>query len=133
VGGGDLSRLPDSWKGLPDGERVKRVQGVVRTLAATAGHFHNLGVVHRDLKPSNVLLRPNGSLVIADFGISKIVPAPSAVPTPVNASPATIKAYTAIYASPHQKKFLPADRRDDVYALGVIWYQLLRGDLTLER
>jgi formylglycine-generating enzyme required for sulfatase activity len=134
IEGGDLSALPDSWKGLPDGERVGRVHGVIRTLAATAGHFHALGVVHRDLKPSNILRRADGALVVADFGISKIVPDGAvALPTPANSGTATPRAYTALYASPEQKKFQPANRRDDVYALGVLWYQLLRGDLTLER
>ncbi len=134
LAGGDLSSLPEAWKSLPDAERVKQVHAVIRTLAATAGHFHKLNVVHRDLKPSNVLRRPDGSLVIADFGISRIVPVGLAnAPTPLNSATATIRAYTALYASPQQKKFRPADRRDDVYALGVLWYQLLRGDLTLER
>jgi serine/threonine protein kinase len=134
VAGGDLSRLPEQWTTLPDGDRVNRVQGVISALAATVGHFHGLGVVHRDLKPSNVLVRPDGSLVVADFGISRIVPTEIAgSPTPANSGTATIRAYTALYASPQQKKFHPADRRDDVYALGVLWYQLLRGDLTLER
>ena len=54
-------------------------------------------------------------------------------PTPTNATNATIRAYTAAYASPQLKRFDKADRRDDVYALGVLWYQLLRGDLSLER
>ncbi len=134
IAGGDLSRLPETWTKLPPAERVKQVQEVVRTLAATVGHFHNLGVVHRDLKPSNVLLRPDRSLVVADFGISRILPTEAgAVSTPTNSALATIRAYTPAYASPQQKKFLPADRRDDVYALGVLWYQLLWGNLNLER
>ena len=134
IAGGDLSRLPETWTKLPPAERVKRVQEVVRTLAATVGHFHNLGVVHRDLKPSNVLLRPDRSLVVADFGISRILPAGAGTaPTPTNSALATIRAYTPAYASPQHKKFLLADRRDDVYALAVLWYQLLRNDLSLER
>jgi serine/threonine protein kinase len=137
ISGGDLSRLAEAWKRLVAEERVQRVGRAIQTLAKTTGHFHNLGVVHRDLKPSNILLREIGTgdgLVIADFGISKIVPTgSSSLPTPANSGTATIQAYTALYASPQQKRFLPADRRDDVYALGVLWYQLLRGDLTLER
>jgi len=134
VAGGDLSSLPEAWATLPDAERVDRAHAMIRTLAATTGHFHKLGVIHRDLKPSNVLRRPGGSLVIADFGISRIVPAELAnLPTPANSATATIRAYTALYASPQQKKFRTPDRRDDVYALGILWYQMLRGDLTLER
>jgi serine/threonine protein kinase len=138
IEGGDLSRLLEAWKALPDAERVKRIHGAIRGLATTVGHFHTIGVVHRDLKPSNILLRKTANNkyqpVIADFGISKIVPAAIAKgPTPTNATTSTIQAHTILYASPQQKKFRPADRRDDVYALGVLWYQLLRGDLTLER
>lgn len=137
IDGGDLSRLSERWRGVPAGERIKQADRVIRTLARTAGHFHSLGVVHRDLKPSNILLRKSETgykLVIADFGISKLVPTGgSALPTPANSGAATIRAYTALYASPQQKKFQPADRRDDVYALGVLWYQLLRADLSLER
>jgi serine/threonine protein kinase len=137
IGGGDLSRLPEKWVSLPDPDRVKKVRQIIRELAETIGHFHALGVVHRDLKPSNILLRETKAgydLVVADFGISKILPAamPSAS-TPRVASLATIQAFTAVYASPQQKKAMPPDRRDDVYALGVLWYQLLRGDLSLER
>ena len=135
--GGDLSRLPQAWKSLPDADRVKRVQAVVRNLAATVGHFHKIGVVHRDLKPSNVLLRKTANNkyqpVVADFGISELVPAHEMVSTLTNSTSARIRAYTALYASPQQKRFQAADRRDDVYALGVLWYQLLRNDLTLER
>jgi serine/threonine protein kinase len=136
VSGGDLSRLSKAWEKLSNVERVKRIQVVIRTLATTAGHFHELGVVHRDLKPSNILLRKTAAghkLVIADFGISKIVLAGGNASTPSGASLVTIRAYTPVYASPQQKRGLPADKRDDVYSLGVLWYQLLRGDLTLER
>ncbi|MBP3955650.1 protein kinase [Gemmata sp. G18] len=136
IGGGDLSRLPGEWNGLPGAKRIQRIQGAIRALAATAGQFHKLGVVHRDLKPSNVLIRNTGEgpkLVIADFGISKIVQPVGHVRTPSGSALVTIRAYTPVYASPQQKRGLPADVRDDVYSLGVLWYQLLRGDLTLER
>lgn len=131
--GGDLSRLPDEWKNLSNADRVRRVREMIRSLSATVGHFHNLSVVHRDLKPSNVLRRTDGSLAVADFGISKILPASGTTATPRNASQATIFAYTANYASPQQKRRLPHDLRDDIYSLAVLWYQLLRADLTLER
>ncbi len=140
IGGGDLSSLPATWQNLPNGERVSRIRHEMERLARAVGHFHRLDppVVHRDLKPSNILLRRRGAeveLLVADFGIGQILPselnpALRSLPSPVMS---TMRAYSAIYASPQQKKFLKADRRDDVYALGVIWYQLLRGDLTLER
>jgi serine/threonine protein kinase len=97
-------------------------------------------LVHRDLKPANILVQrgPEGkfSLRVADFGISSVAAShalgeDARTPT-CRASPLTTAvrgAYTPIYASPQQIKGEPADPRDDVHALGVIWYQMLTGEL----
>ncbi len=140
--GGDLCTLLPRWQKLDEPERLRRVHRAVEYLARSAGHFHRLDppVVHRDLKPSNILLKrgETGKYVplIADFGIGQIL-APdqaAAVPaTPAGGEMPTIRAFTPQYASPQQKRGLKPDRRDDVYALAVIWYQLLRGDFTLDR
>jgi formylglycine-generating enzyme required for sulfatase activity/serine/threonine protein kinase len=113
---------------------------VVRRLASTVAFAHQHGLVHRDLKPSNVLVqRTEGnkfSLHVADFGIGGLAARQSlqaqwtrhtsrsqAMPTAVRG------AYTPLYASPQQVQGERPDFRDDVHALGVIWYQLLTGDL----
>ena len=125
----------DVWKPLADGDRVRAVPTAMIDLARTAGHFHRLDVIHRDLKPANVLCRPlpgGDKLAIADFGISKVVPAGLDAPTPAYSAQQTSRAYTEMYGS-QQRRFLPADKRDDVFALAVIWHQLLRGDVQLPR
>jgi formylglycine-generating enzyme required for sulfatase activity len=118
---------------------------VIHTLAQIVGRFHRLdpAVVHRDLKPSNILLTKmaDGSyrLRIADFGIGstaanwaldqeRLQTRPSAaLPT------ALLGSHTPLYASPQQRQGLGPDPRDDVFALGVLWYQLLLGNLASER
>jgi formylglycine-generating enzyme required for sulfatase activity len=118
---------------------------VIQELAHTVGQFHRLAppVVHRDLKPGNILLSrgPTGHalLQITDFGIGgtastwaldqerrNTLPT-AALPT------ALVGSHTPLYASPQQRQGARADPRDDVFALGVLWYQLLIGNLTSER
>jgi serine/threonine protein kinase len=97
-------------------------------------------VVHRDLKPANVLIQRAGPhrYLVADFGIGDMAARRSldqslrgtsqgALPTML------VGAHTPLYASKQQKNGDPADVRDDVFALGVIWYQLLVSDLGSER
>lgn len=117
-----------------------RVADWIRELTRTVAHFHHLqpAIVHRDLKPANILVQPlaNGGrrLKIADFGIGGIVAARVLAQTrqaPRSAQLTLLRgAYSPLYASPEQERGLPADPRDDVHALGVLWFQLLQGDWT---
>ena len=138
--GGELTAAFDEWKSLDKPARVRAVHATMIDLARTVGHFHGLGVIHRDLKPANILrrrLKGGGHKpVIGDFGISKVVPSESDAArrsTPDHSAHHTIRAYTEMYASPQQRRFLAADKRDDVFALAVIWHQLLRGDVQMPR
>jgi serine/threonine protein kinase/DNA-directed RNA polymerase subunit RPC12/RpoP len=93
-------------------------------------------VVHRDLKPANILLQPtpNGPVPrVTDFGIGGVA-APAAVSISVRAAltGSVAEAHTPIYSSPEQRRGSKADPRDDVYALGVIWYHMLTGHLSRE-
>lgn len=139
IDGGDLSGVLAEWRGMAGLEHVRLVHGTVHDLCRIVGHFHRLPspVIHRDLKPANVLRRSGGQLVVADFGISKVVPPEREAAlrsTPSVKSLGTVAGYyTQMYASPQQKRQEKADRRDDVFSLGVIWYQLLVGDLSAER
>jgi serine/threonine protein kinase len=78
--------------------------------------IHTAGVVHRDLKPGNIMLRDNGTIALIDFGISHSTRAGA----PASASPDSISG-TPYYMSPEQA-------RGDLYALGVILYQMLTGE-----
>ena len=114
------------------------------TLTQAVGFAHRLSppVVHRDLKPQNILLqKADGKLQlkVADFGIGGIAAAKEIEGRPASdtaqaASGLTQSAGTCtpLYASPQKRRFGPPDPRDDVYALGVIWFQMLLGDVTKE-
>jgi serine/threonine protein kinase len=115
---------------------------VVQRLASTVAFAHQHGLVHRDLKPAKILVRRSEandfSLHIADFGIGGLTARHSLQgqagrpTTPSQAMPTAARgAYTPLYASPQQIRGERADPRDDVHVLGVLWYQLLTGDLGL--
>jgi len=91
------------------------------------------------LKPSNILVerRPDGKIVlrVTDFGIGGLAAQPvlersRSSPLEENMASVLTGSYSPLYASPQQMRGDNPDPRDDVYALGVIWYQLLTGDLT---
>jgi formylglycine-generating enzyme required for sulfatase activity/serine/threonine protein kinase len=143
VEGGDLTGLIHELH--HNGRRsVSYVATVVLRLAKIVAFAHRLDepIVHRDLKPANILWQrtPDGKLQlkIADFGIGgrvadaalrKLSSRPSSHAESLTT--ALRGAHTPLYASPQQVRGELPDPRDDVYALGIIWYQLLTGDLTM--
>ena len=90
---------------------------LVRTLAEAVGFAHSRGVVHRDLKPANVLLADDGTPKVADFGIARVQG--SNTPGEVAGTPH--------YMAPEQARGDAVDARADVYALGVILFELVTG------
>lgn len=86
---------------------------------------HDKGIVHRDVKPGNLLVRPNGTLVLTDFGIAR-----SALVGQLTAAGAVLG--TASYISPEQATGGVATPASDVYALGVVAYQCLSGRRPFE-
>ncbi|HEV3384710.1 MAG TPA: protein kinase, partial [Gemmata sp.] len=118
---------------------IDTVAKIVRKLAGVLSHTHRLNppIVHRDLKPANILVERRDNSVIlrvADFGIGGTASRSNIESSKRGDIEAereiAIGAHSILYASPEQKAGRLPDPRDDVHALGVIWYQLLTGDLT---
>jgi serine/threonine protein kinase len=141
IAGGDLGGLIQEWHRTAGGVRPDKAAKVMLRLAEIVGFAHRLipPIVHRDLKPANVLVQKKDkgiALKVADFGIGGVAVGQAVAESRGDSTKALLAAtvargsYTALYASPQQMAGLPADPRDDVYALGVIWFQLLTGDLA---
>ena len=93
---------------------------ILTQILSALGYSHRLGVVHRDIKPANIILLPDGSVKVADFGIAHIE---SSELTQVGAVLGTPS-----YMSPEQIQGLPIDGRSDLFSVGVILYQFLTGE-----
>ncbi len=118
VPGQSLERLLDTKGHLPPEDAIR----IVRQLALGLAAAHQRGVVHRDLKPANVLMTEDGEARITDFGVAR-----SAGSTGITVSGVIIG--TPEYLSPEQARADPVDGRSDLYALGLIFFEMLTGTL----
>ena len=88
-------------------------------IAAALGAVHGAGLCHRDLKPANVMMRPDGRIVLIDFGLAMSMDSSHDVAGEVRGSP--------YYISPEQAEGAAVDQRSDLYSLGIIFYEMLTG------
>ena len=92
-------------------------------------YAHEQGVVHRDIKPENILLEKSGRVKIADFGIAKMMGVGDGRQALTGAKDVV---GTPHYMAPEQlEKPLTVDHRADIYSLGVVFYEMLTGELPL--
>ncbi|ADP78171.1 Stk1 family PASTA domain-containing Ser/Thr kinase [Pseudofrankia inefficax] len=101
----------------------RRAMEITSDICAALDYSHRLGIIHRDVKPANVMLSPDGSVKVMDFGIAK---ANNATSSTMTATQAVIG--TAQYLSPEQAQGKKVDARSDVYSTGVLFYELLTGE-----
>jgi len=101
---------------------VELAEMIVCEVAAALEHAHSLGVIHRDVKPDNVMIRNDGLVKLMDFGIAQIVDKERMTVTgQLLGSPA--------YMAPEHVDGKPLDFRTDVFAVGILLYQLATGQL----
>lgn len=104
---------------------------IISTICEALKYAHGKGVVHRDIKPENILLGEDGTVKVADFGIAKIVDA--SVRTPTLTATRQVLGSVHYLAPEHLEAPAEVDHRVDLYALGVMLYELLTGQLPLGR
>lgn len=95
--------------------------GIVRDVAAGLAVMHDLNLVHRDIKPANIMIRPNGDACLMDFGLAR----PTGDLSQITSAQAILG--TPIYIAPEIYDGKRATPRSDVYALGVVMYEMLVG------
>jgi ligand-binding sensor domain-containing protein len=105
---------------------LRTLARIMAQVGGAVDYAHSHGVVHRDIKPSNVLVDRQGNTFLTDFGIARLV----AETAQFTASGAIIG--TPAYMSPEQGLGQPADHRSDIYALGVMLYEMVTGRVPFE-
>src|SRR5579871_2631937 len=103
---------------------VEQVVAIGLQLADTLEYVHQQGVVHRDVKPENILIRPDGQVTLTDFGIATRMGSHR-----LTLSHLSDAVGTPEYMAPEQVRGERSDARTDVYALGVVLYELLTGEV----
>jgi serine/threonine protein kinase len=105
---------------------------IVPQLCDALQYAHDHGVVHRDIKPENILIDTQGRLKLTDFGLAKMINTDNHIPGGSLTQSGTILG-TMHYMAPEQFEGTKVDHRADIYAVGVVLYEMLTGGLPLGR
>src|SRR5258708_37754047 len=96
-----------------------KVDSLLRQIADALDYAHHKGIIHRDLKPGNVLLDESGDAFLSDFGIAKLLDSNQTL------TQSGVMVGTPLYMAPEQWQGKAVDGRADIYALGIILFEML--------
>lgn len=102
--------------------KVAQAVGIMKQLVSAIANAHHNGIIHRDIKPQNILMDSEGNVKITDFGIAMALSATAHTKT--NSVIGTVH-----YLSPEQARGGMATKKSDIYSLGIVFYELLTGEL----
>lgn len=122
VNGETLDVVIKKMRAIPWAVAIRYAQAILAGLA----HAHDLNIIHRDIKPVNIMVNGKNTLKVLDFGIARILE--NARLTKVGHLIGTLE-----YCSPEQLQGLETDARSDIYAVGVVLYEMLTGHLPFEK
>lgn len=129
--------LADRVQASPTGLPIEDVLNIARQIAEALEYAHERGIVHRDLKSANIKITPDGQVKVLDFGLAKALSKESSNDGAANSPTLSLAATaagmilgTAAYMAPEQAKGKAVDRRADIWAFGVIVYEMLTGRMA---
>jgi Tol biopolymer transport system component len=146
--GGASALVMELVEGQTLGERIEsgpipldEVLNIARQIGEALEAAHEKGIIHRDLKPANVKINPEGKVKVLDFGLAKAMDAdpisgggsqPNAQTLTLDSTRAGQIMGTAAYMSPEQARGKPVDKRADIWAFGVVLYEMVTGKSMFE-
>jgi serine/threonine protein kinase/formylglycine-generating enzyme required for sulfatase activity len=116
-----LQALATTEQIMPLTEAVR----ITRCVANALAYAHTRDMIHRDIKPANIMIDHDNQVILTDFGTAKILSGGQHTASGVTTG-------TPAYASPEQVMALPGDPRSDIYSLGIVFFQLVTGQLPYD-